>query len=60
MTTFPRSPRTLAGGFVLMDAEGKAVLRTIAFQYNPDTLTRTLAPRGATPRPGDRARGAAA
>jgi len=54
MTTFPRSPRTLAGGFVLMDAEGKAVLRTIAFQYNPDTLTRSLSPRGAKTDSGDR------
>lgn len=57
MTTFPRSPKTLAGGFVLMDAEGKAVLRTIAFQYNPDTLTRSLTPRGAKSDGGDRVEG---
>lgn len=54
MTTFPRSPKTLVGGFVLMDAEGKTVLRTVTFQYNPDTLTRTLAPRGAKGEGGDR------
>lgn len=57
MTTFPGSPRTLMGGFVLMDAEGKAVLRTIVFQYNPDTLSRTLTPRGAKIDAGDRLEG---
>src|SRR5215472_3053998 len=56
-TTFPRSPRTLMGGFVLMDADGKSVLRTVAFQYNPDTLSRTLTPRGAKIEAGDRLEG---
>jgi hypothetical protein len=54
VTTFPGSPRTLRGGFVVMDADGRAVVRTIPFQYNPETLTRTLAPRGATAQTGDR------
>lgn len=54
MTTFPRSPRTLRGGFIVMDADGLAVRRTIVFQYNPDTLTRSIAPRGATTEHGDR------
>lgn len=54
MTTFPGSPKTLVGGFVLMDAEGKTVLRTVTFQYNPDTVSRTLAPRGAKAESGDR------
>jgi len=54
MTGFPGSPRTLRGGFVVMDADGRAVLRTVPFQYNPDTLTRTLAPRGAATDTGDR------
>ncbi|WP_227243345.1 hypothetical protein [Paraburkholderia caribensis] len=53
MTT-PRSPRTFAGGFIVMDADGKVVLRTIAFQYNPDTLTRSIAPRAAKVESGDR------
>jgi len=57
MTTFPRSPKTLMGGFILMDAEGKTVLRTIIFQYNPETLTRTLSPRGAKIDAGDRLEG---
>ena len=54
MTTFPGAPRTLAGGFIVMDAEGKTVLRTVAFQYNPDSLTRTIAPRAAKAEAGDR------
>jgi hypothetical protein len=54
VTTFPRAPRTLQGGFVLMDADGRQVLRTVAFQYNPDTLTRQLAPRAAKVDSGDR------
>lgn len=47
----------LAGGFIVMDADGKVVLRTIAFQYNPDALTRTLTPRGAKIDAGDRLEG---
>ena len=42
MTTFPRSPRLLKGGIVLIDPESSTVERTIVLQYNPDTLTRTL------------------
>src|SRR3954453_13753727 len=59
MTTFPGSPKVLKGGFILMDAEGKTVLRTVAFQYNPDTLTRTLTPRGAKIDAGGRLEGLA-
>lgn len=54
MTTFPRAPRTLQGGFVLMDADGKRVLRTVTFQYNPETVTRSLTPRAAKVDSGDR------
>jgi hypothetical protein len=32
----------LKGGIVLLDPDSGAVLRIIALQYNPDTLTRTL------------------
>lgn len=42
MTTFPNSPRVLKGGLVLLDAASAAVLRVIALQYNPDTLTRSF------------------
>ncbi|MEV6055673.1 hypothetical protein [Streptomyces sp. NPDC052107] len=54
MTTFPGSPRTVRGGFVVMDGDGRAVVRTVPFQYNPETLTRTLTPRGAATDTGDR------
>ncbi len=54
MTGFPRAPRTLKGGFVLMDADGRQVLRSVAFQYNPDTLSRQLTPRAAKVDSGDR------
>lgn len=45
MTTFPNSPRLLKGGIVLIDPDSGAVQRVIALQYNPDTLTRSLAPK---------------
>src|SRR4051794_41057229 len=37
-----------------MDSAGKTVLRTVVFQYNPDTLSRTVAPRAAKAESGDR------
>lgn len=42
MTTFPRSPRLLKGGIVLIDPDTSAVQRIISLQYNPEKLTRTL------------------
>ena len=42
MSSFPRSPRLIKGGIVLIDPGSGAVLRVIPLQYNPDTLTRTL------------------
>ncbi|MFH0522321.1 hypothetical protein ACHBTE_34850 [Streptomyces sp. M41] len=54
LSGFPGSPRTVRGGFVVMDAEGRAAVRTVPFQYNPETLTRTLTPRGASVDSGDR------
>jgi len=45
MSDFPGSPRTLRGGIVLVDPGSAAVQRIIVLQYNPDTLTRTLAPK---------------
>ena len=46
MTTFPNSPRVLKGALVGIDPS-KRVPTVIIFQYNPDTLTRTLKPRTA-------------
>jgi hypothetical protein len=45
MSAFPGSPRVLKGGLVLLDPGSGAVLRVIALQYNPDLVTRTLAPQ---------------
>ena len=42
MTGFPGSPRILKGGIVLIDPDSSAVLRVIALQYNPDSITRSL------------------
>jgi hypothetical protein len=42
MTTFPGSPRLLKGGIVLIDPSSSAVIRIIALQYNPETLSRSL------------------
>jgi hypothetical protein len=54
MTTFPGSPRLARGGIVLLDPGTSRVLKVIALQYNPDTLTRTLQPQGIGQEPGDR------
>src|SRR5438270_8124338 len=42
MSSFPRSPRILKGGIVLIDPDTSAVRKIIVLQYNPDTVTRTL------------------
>ena len=54
MSGFPQSPRLLKGGLVLMDANTSAVLRIIALQYNPDSVSRTLQIQGVGPESGDR------
>jgi hypothetical protein len=47
MTTYPGSPKLLRGGIVLIDAVTAAVVRVIALQYNPETLSRSLEIKGA-------------
>jgi len=42
MTTFPDSPKILKAGLVLLDATSGVVVKIIALQYNPETLTRSL------------------
>lgn len=54
MTTFPRSPRVLKGGIVLLDSKTGSLQRLIVLQYNPDTVTRTLQVQGAGGETGDR------
>jgi len=44
----------LNGGIVLIDAETAAVQRIIAFEINPDTVTRTFQVRGVSGEGGDR------
>jgi hypothetical protein len=51
---FPNSPKLARGGLVLLDPASGRLLKVISFQYNPDTLTRTLTPQGIGPEPGDR------
>jgi hypothetical protein len=46
MSSFLNSPRLLKGGIVLIDPESGTVIRIIALQYNPDTLSRTLQVKG--------------
>jgi hypothetical protein len=53
-SAFPNSPRLARGGLVLLDPGSGQLLKVISFQYNPDTLTRTLVPQGIGPEPGDR------
>ena len=46
MSTFLGSPKLLEGGLVVLDAATGAVKRTIALQYNPDSLTRSYQVQG--------------
>lgn len=48
MSAFPGSPKLIKGGIVLVDPVAGTVLRIIPLQYNPDTLSRSLAVRGTT------------
>jgi hypothetical protein len=54
VSSFPGSPRLLRGGLVQLDPTSSAIVDVIVFQYNPDTVTRTLQPRAMTGEPGDR------
>jgi hypothetical protein len=51
---FPGAARTLRGGFVFLDPTTSRPVRTVPFQFNPDTLTRKLQPQAIGPEPGDR------
>lgn len=45
MTTFPGSPKLPKGAIVAVDSVTNQIISTIAFQYNPETLSRTLQPQ---------------
>lgn len=46
MSAFPRSPRLLRGGLVLVDLYTSQIERVVVLQYNPDTMTRNLQVQG--------------
>lgn len=46
MGSFPGSPRTLRGAILAVDPVSP-LSRIVVFQYNPDSITRSLRPRGA-------------
>lgn len=48
MSSFPGSPKLVKGGIVLVDPITGVVIRIIPLQYNPDTISRSLAVRGTT------------
>ncbi len=48
------SPRLVKGGIALLNAQNSAVEKIITFQYNPETLTRTLQARDVGGEGGDR------
>jgi hypothetical protein len=54
MSSFPGSPRLVKGGIVLLDPESGLVLKVIALQYNPSTVTRSLQMPGAGAEGGSR------
>lgn len=54
MSRFPQAGNPVRGGFVLVSPDTGRPLKTIPFQYNPDTLTRSLQPQGIGDEPGDR------
>ena len=54
VTGFPGAAPVLRGGFVLLDTLSGRPVKTIRFQFNPDSLTRTLQPQGIGSEPGDR------
>jgi hypothetical protein len=51
---YPRAPRMLRAGLVTLDPDTQAVGSVVVFQYNPDSVSRTLQPRAMAAEPGDR------
>ncbi len=54
MSSFPGSPKLVRGGLVLVDPKSAQILKVIALQYNPDSLSRSLQVQGAGAESGDR------
>jgi hypothetical protein len=53
-TSYGRAARPLRGGLVRIDPVTRTVVDAVGFQYNPDTITRTLQPRSPAAEGGDR------
>ncbi|MGB0091576.1 MAG: hypothetical protein WBP81_03455, partial [Solirubrobacteraceae bacterium] len=53
-TGYPRAPRMLRAGLVRLDPQTRRIVDVVVFQYNPDSLSRTLQPRSMGGEPGDR------
>jgi hypothetical protein len=53
MSGYPRSPKLLRAGLVLLDPVSGNLLRIIGLQYNPESMTRSLQIRGAGSEGGD-------
>lgn len=45
MTTFPGSPKLPKGAIIAVDSSTSRIVSAVPFQYNPETLTRTLQPQ---------------
>jgi hypothetical protein len=54
MSTFPGSPKLLKGGIVLVDPGSGTLRGAVAFQYNPETLSRSFQIQTAGGEGGDR------
>jgi hypothetical protein len=52
--SFPRSPRLLKAGIVLIDPENGALRQVISLQYNPEKVTRSFQAKGVGADSGDR------
>ena len=50
----PLAPRVARGGFALVDPDSGRTQKVIPFQYNPETLTRKIAPKAIRDEAGDR------
>jgi hypothetical protein len=48
------APKVVRGGVITFDQANGSLVQVIPFQYNPDTLSRTLQPQTVADEPGDR------
>lgn len=48
------APKVVRGGIITFNQDNGSLVQVIPFQYNPDTLSRTLQPQTVADEPGDR------